>query len=241
MDDLPFRAHAAGSQPPLDSPGYRSTQIRFPHRAPVAIPGGHTVTEMSAPRFVASRYPVHADLARNGVHEAVGQRIVVAGCITDEDGRPQPGVMMEIWQANAAGRYNHPGDTHDAPLDPDFRGTGLVFTGEDGCFSFTTIKPGAYPWPNHHNAWRPNHIHFSLFGAGFAQRIVTQMYFPGDPLLALDPIFNSVPDDGARRRLIAAFDIGLTQPDQALGYRFDMILRGRDATPFEEPHSGDTH
>lgn len=239
MDEVGFRRHVEGSQPPLDSREYRSTQARFPRQPPVQLPGGHTATEMSAPRFMPARYPVVADLSRNGARETLGQRIVVAGRITDQDGRPQPGVMMEIWQANAAGRYNHPGDTHDAPLDDGFRGTGLVFTDADGAYRFTSIKPGAYPWPNHHNAWRPNHIHFSLFGAGFAQRMVTQMYFQGDPLLPLDPIYNSIPDPAARTRLVAAFDLDLTLPDMALGYRFDMVLRGREATPFEDAHPAD--
>jgi protocatechuate 3,4-dioxygenase beta subunit len=142
--------------------------------------------------------------------------------------------MIEIWQANAAGRYAHPGDQHDAPLDPNFQGGGRVFSDEDGWYQFTTIKPGAYPWGNHDNAWRPNHIHYSLFGTGFAQRVVTQMYFPGDPLLAFDPIFLAVPDQAARERLIAQFDIDITAPGRALGYRFDFVLRGRNATPTEK-------
>jgi protocatechuate 3,4-dioxygenase beta subunit len=137
--------------------------------------------------------------------------------------------MIEIWQANAAGRYNHSGDTHDAPLDPDFRGEGRVFSDADGWYEFTTIKPGAYPWRNHHNAWRPNHIHYSLFGAGFASRLITQMYFPGDPLLDLDPIFNTVSDPHARAALIAKFDIEITRPEWALGYRFDFVLRGKSS------------
>lgn len=236
MNDIPFRLNSPGSQPPLDSPGYRSTQIRAPRLPPVSIPGGATLTETSAPRFSAARYPVNDDIARTGAHQAQGERIVVAGRVTDEVGRGQAGVMIEIWQANAAGRYNHPGDTHDAPLDPAFRGTGLVFTDAEGWYRFTTIKPGAYPWPNHRNAWRPNHIHYGLFGSGFAQRIVTQMYFPGDPLIPLDPIFNSIPDAVARDRLIAGFDLDITVPDVALGYRFDMVLRGREQTPVEEGH-----
>ena len=142
--------------------------------------------------------------------------------------------MIEIWQANAAGRYDHERDQHDAPLDPNFHGNGRVFSDAEGRYSFVSIKPGAYPWRNHHNAWRPNHIHYSLFGSGFAQRIITQMYFPGDPLLALDPIFQTVPDEAARNRLIASFDINLTKPEWALGYHFDFVLRGRDQTPTED-------
>jgi protocatechuate 3,4-dioxygenase beta subunit len=164
---------------------------------------------------------------------ALGQRIIVAGRVTDEDGRPIGTTMIEIWQANAAGRYQHHGDQHDAPLDPNFRGAGRVFTDADGYYRFVTIKPGAYPWPNHHNAWRPNHIHFSLSGPALATRLVTQMYFPGDPLLPLDPIFNAVPDATARDRLVARFDTGTGVPDWALGYRFDLVLRGRGATPWE--------
>jgi protocatechuate 3,4-dioxygenase beta subunit len=142
--------------------------------------------------------------------------------------------MIEIWQANAGGRYDHPGDQHDAPLDPNFHGNGRVFSDAEGWYQFVTIKPGAYPWRNHHNAWRPNHIHYSLFGTGFGQRVITQMYFPGDPLLALDPVYLSVPDQAARERLIAAFDIDITAPEWALGYRFDFVLRGRNATPTEQ-------
>jgi protocatechuate 3,4-dioxygenase beta subunit len=163
----------------------------------------------------------------------MGERIIVAGRVLDEDGRPVRGAMVEVWQANAAGRYHHARDQHDAPLDPNFLGRGRVFTDDGGNYRFTTVRPGAYPWRNHHNAWRPVHIHFGLHGAGFAQRLITQMYFPGDPLLPLDPIFNATPDAAARERLIAQFDLDITQPEWALGYRFDIVLRGREATPFE--------
>jgi protocatechuate 3,4-dioxygenase beta subunit len=237
ISSLPFRDYAPGTQPPLDAPAYRSTARRHPSRDLVRLPGGHTATEITAPRFDPSRYPEIADIARAGGHEALGERIIVAGRVTDEDGRPVPNVMIEIWQANAAGRYNHARDQHDAPLDPLFHGTGRIFSDSDGSYRFTSIKPGAYPWRNHANAWRPNHIHYSLFGPGFAQRLITQMYFPGDPLLALDPIFNATPDAAARDRLIAAFDIAITQPEWALGYRFDVVLRGRGQTPFED-HAG---
>src|SRR5215831_1506164 len=144
-----------------------------------------------------------------------------------------PNTIVEIWQANASGRYQHPGDQHDAPIDPNFRGEGRVYTDDAGWYRFTSIKPGAYPWRNHHNAWRPNHIHFSFFGSGFAARLITQMYFPGDPLLALDPIFLSIPDEAARNRLVCALDMTVTEPEWALGYRFDVVLRGREATPME--------
>jgi protocatechuate 3,4-dioxygenase, beta subunit len=231
-----FRPYAPGSQPPLDAPAYGSTQKRHPTQPLARLPGGQTPTETLTPRFSPARYPAVVEMARAGNHEAMGERIIVGGTLRDEDGRPLPGMMIELWQANAAGRYNHERDRHDAPLDPSFTGTGRVFTDAQGRYRFTTIKPGAYPWRNHHNAWRPNHIHYSLFGNGFAQRLITQMYFPGDPLLALDPVFNSVPDKAARDRLVSVFDLELTQPEWALGYRFDITLRGRRGTPFEGQH-----
>lgn len=228
----PFRPYAPGTQPPLDAPAYRSAHKRHPSATLTPLPGGHGATELTGPRFSTGRYPASADLSATGA-AAMGERIVVGGRVQDEDGRPVAGAMIEIWQANGAGRYDHPGDQHDAPLDPNFHGAGRVFADAQGRYRFTTIKPGAYPWRNHHNAWRPRHIHYSLFGHGFAQRLVTQMYFPGDPLLALDPIFNATPDPAARARLVASFDLELTKPEWALGYRFDVVLRGRGATPFE--------
>jgi protocatechuate 3,4-dioxygenase beta subunit len=227
----PFRPFVAGTQPDNDSPGYRSTARRHPTQPLVRL--AQTVTETTGPWLRPEQFPAIADLAKTDGHEAMGERIIVRGRITDEDGRPVPQTMVEVWQANAAGRYNHPGDQHDAPLDPGFRGSGHVFTDAEGWYQFVTIKPGAYPWGNHFNAWRPNHIHFSFFGSGFGARMITQMYFPGDPLLELDPIFHTVPDAAARARLIAKFDIELTRPSWALGYRFDVVLRGRDATPME--------
>jgi protocatechuate 3,4-dioxygenase beta subunit len=164
-----------------------------------------------------------------------GERIIVAGRILDEDGRGVPNAMVEIWQANAAGRYQHSRDNHPAPIDPNFLGAGRVLTDAEGNYRFTTIKPGAYPWRNHHNAWRPAHIHFSLFGSAIISRLVTQMYFPGDPLILLDPVLGAIPDEGARQRLVSTFDLALTEPEWALGYRFNIVLRGRKATPFEEP------
>ena len=236
-NDAPFRPYAPGTQPPLDAPGYGSTQKRHPALALVRLPGGHTATELTAPCFSQQRYPAIADLTAPGGGKALGERIIVAGRVLDEDGRAVPDVMIELWQANAAGRYDHARDQHDAPSDPNFHGAGRVFSDTDGHYRFTTIKPGAYPWRNHRNAWRPNHIHYSLFGRGFAQRLVTQVYFPGDPLLAFDPIFNAVPDKAVRTRLVAKFDLDVTQPEWALGYRFDIVLRGRGATPFEEAHT----
>ncbi|MCW3474248.1 protocatechuate 3,4-dioxygenase subunit beta [Limobrevibacterium gyesilva] len=231
-DVTPFRPAVAGSQPPNDSPEYGSTHKRHPKQALVAF--AHTVTEATGPRFSPAQFPAIIDISTVDGHAAMGERIIVRGRVTDEDGRPVPDTMIEIWQANAAGRYHHPRDQHDAPLDAHFQGAGRVFTDADGWYQFTSIKPGAYPWRNHFNAWRPNHIHYSLFGSGFATRLITQMYFPGDPLLELDPVFNTVPDEHARKRLVAKFDLDVTRPEWALGYRFDVVLRGREATPMEE-------
>lgn len=228
-DPAPFRPAAPGSQPALDTPDYGSTRLRHPSRAPIRIPT--TVTEATTPAFSPDHFTPMLDMSRHAGGAALGERIVVRGRVLDEDGRPVTRSMIELWQANAAGRYDHPGDTHDAPLDPHFHGEGRVFTDDDGWYSFTSIKPGAYPWRNHFNGWRPNHIHFSLFGAGFAARLITQMYFPGDPLLALDPIYLGVPDQAARERLVARFDLETTKPEWALGYRFDVVLRGHAATP----------
>jgi protocatechuate 3,4-dioxygenase beta subunit len=228
MTEDSFRAPLPGSQPDYAVPAYRSTIARAPSLPLVRAPT--TLTERTGPAFSPAQFPPIADLTTGGT---MGERIIVSGTVTDEDGRPLPHTMLEIWQANAAGRYNHPGDTHDAPLDPAFHGEGRVFTDAEGRYRFVTVKPGAYPWGNHDKAWRPNHIHFSLFGSGFAQRLITQMYFPGDPLLALDPIYLSIADAGARARLVSVFDLALTQPNWALGYRFDIVLRGRAATPME--------
>ncbi len=228
-DPIPFRPAVPATQPPYDLPDYAGTIKRHPlqplHRLDA------TVTETTGPRFSPALFPEEGDLSRVGGHEAQGQRIIVAGTVMDEDGRPVPHTMLEIWQANAAGRYHHPADEHDAPLDPHFKGSGRVFTDADGNYRFLSVLPGAYPWPNHRNAWRPNHIHFSLFGPAFATRLITQMYFAGDPLLPFDPIYNGVPDQAARARLVAGFDLDLTEPDYALGYRFNIVLRGRGATP----------
>lgn len=230
-DDAAFRPLQPGSQPPNDAPDYGSTHLRHPTRPALRIP--HSVTETTGPHLSARHFPPIPDLAVTNGRQAQGERIIVRGRVVDEDNRPIPNTIVEIWQANAAGRYDHPGDTHDAPLDPNFHGEGRVFSDADGWYQFTSIKPGAYPWGNHHNAWRPNHIHYSLFGAGFGQRLITQMYFPGDPLLPLDPIFLATPDEAARNRLVASFDLEITQPAWALGYRFDFVLRGRNATPME--------
>ena len=231
-ETAPFRPMETGSQPANDTPSYGSTELRHPMRPALRIP--QTVTETTGPRFTPAQFAAMPDLSVTNGKQAQGERIIVRGRVVDEDNRPVPHTMIEIWQANAAGRYDHPGDQHDAPMDPHFHGSGRVFSGADGWYQFVSIKPGAYPWHNHHNAWRPNHIHYSLFGTGFGQRIITQMYFPGDPLLALDPIYHAVPDQAARERLVAAFDIDITAPEWALGYRFDFVLRGRSATPTEQ-------
>jgi protocatechuate 3,4-dioxygenase beta subunit len=227
------RPDVAGSQPSLNYPPYGSTRLRAPSRPLISVPEG--LSELDAP--VYPWWPVQAhdcDLTRQHAGEPQGERIVVAGRLLDEDARPVSAALIELWQANAAGRYRHTKDTHPAPLDPHFGGAGRTVTDADGRYEFITIRPGAYPWRNHDNAWRPAHIHFSVFGSSFRTRLVTQMYFPGDPLFAHDPVLQSIPDERARQRLISRFDLSLTRPEWALGYRFDIVLRGRDATPFEE-------
>ena len=233
---LPRYASAAGVHPPLDTPAYQSSRLRAPGQPLVPLP--QRLTEITGPLLGPERVTVaDADLTAGHSGEPLGERIIVSGRVLDSDGRPVPDTLIEIWQANASGRYAHHVDDHPAPLDPNFTGAGRCVTDSLGRYQFVTIKPGAYPWRNHYNAWRPAHIHFSLFGRAFTQRLITQMYFPADPLFALDPIFNSIPDPQARSRLIAAFDIELTQPDWALGYNWDIVLRGRTATVFETDES----
>jgi protocatechuate 3,4-dioxygenase beta subunit len=218
--------------PPLASPGYRSTGLRAPSRPPVLLP--HRLTEVTGPLFGNDRVSEHDDdLTRQFDGEPVGQRITVSGRVLDGDGRAVPDTLVEVWQANASGRYRHVVDQWPGPLDPNFSGCGRVVTDATGAYRFTTIKPGAYPWGNHPNAWRPAHIHFSLFGRAFTQRLITQMYFPGDPLIPLDPIMSSVQDEPARQRLVSTYDHDLTQENWSLGFRWDIVLRGRDATAFE--------
>jgi protocatechuate 3,4-dioxygenase beta subunit len=222
----------AGSQPDYLYAGYLSTIKRAPSQPLIRIP--HTLSELTGP--VYGHYPLGAadhDLTRHFADAPQGERIIVAGRILDEDGRGVPDALVEIWQANAAGRYRHTRDNHPAPLDPNFLGAGRAVTDREGNYRFLTIRPGAYPWRNHHNAWRPAHIHFSLFGSAFLTRLVTQMYFPKDPLIPLDPVLQSIPEEDARERLVSAFDLSLTEPEWALGYRFDIVLRGRQSTPFE--------
>ena len=229
----PERPAPAGTQPPLNYPPYVSTRLRFPARPLIRLP--ETLSDVNVP--VYGWWPVgeaDTDLTRQHASEPQGERIIVAGRLLDEDARPVPGALIEVWQANAAGRYRHHRDDHPAPLDPNFTGAGRAVTDGDGRYRFTTIKPGAYPWRNHDNAWRPAHIHFSIFGQDFRTRLVTQMYFPGDPLFAYDPMLLSIHDEAARARLVSRFDLSLTRPEWALGYAFDIVVRGRHATPFEE-------
>ncbi|MEV8632100.1 protocatechuate 3,4-dioxygenase subunit beta [Streptosporangium sp. NPDC051023] len=220
------------THPPYLSPDYRSSILRAPSRPPVALTADPDAVELTSPVFGHGELGgLDADLTRHHVGEPIGERIIVTGRILDSAGRPVPGTLLEIWQANAAGRYAHQRDQHPAPLDPNFTGAGRCLTDDQGRYRFVSIKPGAYPWRNHHNAWRPAHIHFSVFGTAFTQRLVTQMYFPGDPLFPYDPIFQSIPDPAARERLIARFDLETTEPEWALGYRFDVVL---GHTPTEE-------
>ena len=221
------------AHPPHVYPDYKSTVLRGPTKP--LVPIDHTLSELTGPVYGHDAIgPLDADLTKNGQRngEPLGERIIVTGRVVDEDDRPLPHTLVEIWQANAAGRYIHEIDQHDAPIDPNFLGAGRCVTDSVGRYRFTSIKPGAYPWGNHHNAWRPNHIHLSLFGPSFTSRLITQMYFPGDPLLELDPIFLGVPE-GARDRLISSFAINVTEPSFALGYEFDIVLRGPRATPVE--------
>ena len=229
---LTYRRPAAGTHPSNDTPGYRSTALRHPREPSIVIP--HTLSELTGPVYPYGKIEAtDNDLTRQHAGEPLGERIIVEGRVLDEDGRPIPQTLVEVWQANAAGRYTHRVDLHPAPLDPNFSGAGRTITDEQGRYRFVTIKPGAYPWRNHDNAWRPAHIHFSLFGTSFLSRLVTQMYFPGDPLMPHDPILNCIPDPGARQRLVAAFDLGVTKPEWALGFTFDIVLRGSSATPME--------
>ncbi len=234
MPEQPYRPRDWESHPPLVYPAYKSTVLRGPSKP--LVPLQQALSEMTGPVFGHDSVdPLDHDMTRNAAKNGapLGERIVVAGRVLDEAGRPVPDTLIELWQANAAGRYIHENDTHDAPIDPNFLGGGRCVTDAEGRYRFYTVKPGAYPWPNHPNAWRPNHIHFSLFGQSLATRLITQMYFPGDPLLDLDPIFQSAPE-GARERLVAEFSLEETEPAFALGYTFDIVLRGRGATPFED-------
>ncbi|MGQ0511256.1 MAG: protocatechuate 3,4-dioxygenase subunit beta [Betaproteobacteria bacterium] len=232
MEVTGYRRPFPGTQPDYLFPMYASTVKRAPTRALVVLP--HTLSELTGPVFGHEDIqPEDHDLTSQHKGPPIGERIIVSGRVLDENARPVPHALVEVWQANSAGRYPHRVDQHDAPMDPNFTGAGRCLTDAEGRYRFVTIRPGEYPWGNHYNAWRPAHIHFSLFGQAFAQRLVTQMYFPGDPLLAFDPMYNCVPDERARQRLISALDWETTIPQIALGYRFDIVLRGPQETPME--------
>jgi protocatechuate 3,4-dioxygenase beta subunit len=221
-----------GIQPPYLYPDYVATRLRAPKKPLIILP--RTLSDTTGPAY--GRGPLREldhDLTRQHSGEPLGERIIVTGRVLDGDGRPVCDSLVEIWQANAAGRYTHQNDKHPAPLDPNFSGAGRCLTDDEGRYRFVTVKPGAYPWRNHDNAWRPAHIHFSLFGPAFRSRLITQMYFSGDPLFGQDPIFLSVQDPKARQRMISTFDLETTRPEWALGYRFDIVLEGREATPME--------
>ena len=223
-----------GPEVQIDYPGYRSTRWRAPDRPLVTLP--EELHSLAGPVFGADTVrSSDADLTRQHDGEPIGERIIVHGRVLDTDGRPVRGALVEVWQANSCGRYRHDVDQHPAPLDPNFSGAGRCLTGDDGSYEFITIKPGSYPWGNHENAWRPMHIHFSVFGHEFTRRLVTQMYFPGDPLFEFDPIFHSVRDPKSRELLIARFDLETTQPEWALGYQWDIVLGrgGSGTTPME--------
>lgn len=233
MTSKPVSPRDWSSQPPLIAPAYKSTVYRAPKKP--LIPIKQSLSELTGPVYghdsvVAGEHDLTRLAARAG--PPIGERIVVTGRVLGDDGRPVANTLVEIWQANSAGRYIHVNDQHDAPIDPNFFGAGRCVTDGEGRYRFYTIKPGAYPWGNHANAWRPPHIHLSLFGPSIATRLVTQMFFPGDPLLSQDPIFMSVPDT-ARQRLVATFDLAQTEAGFALGYTFDIVLRGRSQTPME--------
>ena len=214
-------------------PQYKSTQLRHPKQPLVYLP--QQLTELTGPALGGTHLgALDHDLTRQHEGEPIGERMTVSGRVFDTEGKPLRNTLVEVWQANACGRYRHRWDRFPAPLDPNFSGAGRCLTDDEGRYRFVTIKPGPYPWGNHYNAWRPAHIHFSLMGRAFAQRLVTQMYFPGDPLFPYDPIFNSIPDPAARERLISRFSIHEAQPDWALAYEWDIFLRGPGATPFEE-------
>jgi protocatechuate 3,4-dioxygenase, beta subunit len=228
-----YRRPDEKARPILAWDAYGSTRLRAPRHPLVPLP--HSLTEVTGPLLGDGPLgPLDHDLTRQHEGEPLGERIEVYGRVLDGDGRPVPSTLVEIWQTNAAGRYAHAGDRHPAPLDPNFTGCGRCLTDDQGRYRFITVKPAAYPWRNHHNAWRPAHIHFSLFGRAFVQRLVTQMYFPGDPLLDQDPILTSVRDPAARRRLVSTFDLAASTPEWCLAYRFDIVLRSRDATPMED-------
>jgi protocatechuate 3,4-dioxygenase beta subunit len=220
------------ADPAYLSPAYVGTRLRAPRKPLLLLP--QRLSQLTGPAFGTDDVSASdSDLTKQHDGEPLGERIIVSGRVLGSDGRPVRSALIEIWQANAAGRYRHQVDRHPAPLDPNFSGGGRVLTDDDGRYRFVTIKPGAYPWRNHDNAWRPAHIHLSVFGRAFSERLVTQMYFPGDPLFAYDPIYQSVRDPAARERTISVFDLAATTPEWALAYRFDIVLGCARATPLE--------
>ncbi len=232
--DGPFTPRDRARHPPALTPGYKSSVLRSPRHAPLSLEA--TPSESGGPVFGHDIIgPLDHDLLRNHARtgEAIGQRIVVFGRVVDENDRAVGGSLVECWQANAGGRYRHAREGYQAALDPNFGGCGRCVTDADGWYAFRTVRPGAYPWPNGVNDWRPAHIHFSLFGHAFAQRLVTQMYFEGDPMIWQCPIVATVPDRAAVEALIATLDRRNTLPMDALAYRWDVVLRGRRATFFE--------
>ncbi|HEU5010965.1 MAG TPA: protocatechuate 3,4-dioxygenase subunit beta [Roseiflexaceae bacterium] len=225
--------------PPYLYEAYQSTRRRAPRMPLIDVP--LTLSEITGPGpAISAVTPEDADLTRNAGTggEAIGQRIIVTGRVLDAHGNPVPNTLLEIWQCNASGRYIHRRDQWPGTLDPNFLGIGRCITDADGAYRFLTIRPGAYPWKNHENAWRPAHIHFSLFGASWLSRLITQMYFQDDPLFFQDPIFNSVPTEAARQRMIARYDHAVTAPEWALGWRWDIVLGGPEATTFEPQRGG---
>ncbi len=238
-----FQARDHAWHPPALTPAYKTSIVRSPAQPLLSLP--QSLSEITGPTFgQADLGPLDHDLILNyatkcsGGGEPIGERIIVHGRVTDGNGRPVPGALVEVWQANAGGRYRHVKDTYLAAIDPNFGGCGRCLTGADGSYSFRTIKPGAYPWPNSNTSWRPPHIHFSLFGTAFCQRLMTQMYFEGDPLIALCPIVNTIPDPEGVARLVAPLDMAASKPFDSLAYRFDIVLRGRRSTLFENRLEG---
>jgi len=226
--------------PPALTPGYKTSVLRSPQRAKISF--DNSLSEITGPTFGHQMLgELDNDLVLNYAkpgESAIGERIIVHGRVLDERGRGVGGTLVEFWQANAGGRYRHKKDTYLAPLDPNFGGCGRTITDEDGYYQFRTIKPGPYPWPNGVNDWRPSHIHFSVFGAGFVQRLITQMYFEGDPHIALCPIVNTIRDQAAIGQLIAPLDMANTIPMDARAFKFDIVLRGRRSTMFENRKEG---
>ena len=234
-----FYQRDLSQHPPAFTPGYKTSTLRSPRQALLSLQ--NTLSEVTGPLFGRDELgSLDHDLIRNYAQdgEPIGERIIVHGRVLDENARPVPNALIEVWQANAGGRYRHRNDTYLAPIDPNFGGCGRCISGEDGSYSFRTIRPGPYPWPNGPNDWRPAHIHFSIFGSGFAQRLITQMYFEGDPHIRLCPIVNTIPDPAAIERLIATLDMKATVPFDSRAYRFDIVLRGRRSTLFENRLEG---